>query len=431
MTDKICEYDNIYDALYDDEQCDSLVTDSSKLLENKHTHVIEENVNVRDISHGSVEQLHKPHVGIDEITQKKTNFIKEAHNEKSISNYEEAALSQNIDKNISTLKQHTDVYCDIYERTESLQTNESNMSNGHNKCVRVCPEQTDYRDVLEEQTNENKTIEGTFDETTHQNEEVNNTQHMPSAKKERFNIYEHGTFNSVNEVVNTKDLGKDRNIVMEGHARTGYTAQDNGVETKTNVFGTTDKSEERTEKTERTERTERTEKNEEKKEKGESRNTFECNICFDDVRDPVVTKCGHLFCWACLSSWIKKNNDCPVCKAEVLRENVIPLYGRGSRSNEHAYKNTTDEPRPTPNRKEPTRRARGGANNVGLRALGVWVNPFSFALSYTNMSEEPYFGDHTSENRRVQTETYQAEIASSFFFFLGCFISLYLFFFPS
>ena len=27
---------------------------------------------------------------------------------------------------------------------------------------------------------------------------------------------------------------------------------------------------------------------------------FECNICFDAAKDPVVTQCGHLYCWSCL-----------------------------------------------------------------------------------------------------------------------------------
>ncbi|CAC9696349.1 E3 ubiquitin-protein ligase RNF5, putative [Plasmodium sp. DRC-Itaito] len=167
----------------------------------------------------------------------------------------------------------------------------------------------------------------------------------------------------------------------------------------------------------------------------ESRNTFECNICFDDVRDPVVTKCGHLFCWLCLSAWIKKNNDCPVCKAEVSKENVIPLYGRGKNSSDHKYAQP-EEPRPTPKRKEGVRRNNTYSNNLGLRAsFGVWVNPFSFGLSYTNMSEEPYFYDNRNENRsdnrRLQTETYQAEAASSFFFFLGFFLSLYILFYSS
>lgn len=172
-------------------------------------------------------------------------------------------------------------------------------------------------------------------------------------------------------------------------------------------------------------------KNENNSKDNEPRSTFECNICFDDVRDPVVTKCGHLFCWLCLSSWIKKNKDCPVCKAEVSKENVIPLYGRGRSSNDHKYKTADDEPRPTPKRKESVRRNANG-NNLGLRAsFGVWVNPFSFGLSYTNMSEEPYFTGENRGERRVQTETFHAEAASSFFFFLGFFLSLYILFYSS
>ncbi|SBT37721.1 E3 ubiquitin-protein ligase RNF5, putative (RNF5) [Plasmodium ovale wallikeri] len=163
----------------------------------------------------------------------------------------------------------------------------------------------------------------------------------------------------------------------------------------------------------------------------ESRSAFECNICFDDVRDPVVTRCGHLFCWLCLSAWIKKNNDCPVCKAEVSKENVIPLYGRGKNSSEHKYSHA-EEPRPTPKRKEGVRRNNNYTNNLGLRAsFGVWVNPFSFGMSYTNMSEEPYFYENRNENRRTPAETYQAEAASSFFFFLGFFLSLYILFYSS
>ena len=27
---------------------------------------------------------------------------------------------------------------------------------------------------------------------------------------------------------------------------------------------------------------------------------FECNICYDVAESPVVTLCGHLYCWPCL-----------------------------------------------------------------------------------------------------------------------------------
>lgn len=67
---------------------------------------------------------------------------------------------------------------------------------------------------------------------------------------------------------------------------------------------------------------------------------FDCNICLDCVHDPVITLCGHLYCWPCIYKWIhfqsvsSENSDqqqpqCPVCKAEVSQKTLIPLYGRG------------------------------------------------------------------------------------------------------
>lgn len=59
---------------------------------------------------------------------------------------------------------------------------------------------------------------------------------------------------------------------------------------------------------------------------------FECNICFDLAQDPVITLCGHLFCWPCLYRWLHHHShsqECPVCKALVQEEKLVPLYGRG------------------------------------------------------------------------------------------------------
>ncbi|GAV84785.1 zf-C3HC4_2 domain-containing protein [Cephalotus follicularis] len=65
--------------------------------------------------------------------------------------------------------------------------------------------------------------------------------------------------------------------------------------------------------------------------------SFECNICFDLAQDPIVTLCGHLFCWPCLYKWLhfhSKSRECPVCKALVEEEKVVPLYGRGKSSSD-------------------------------------------------------------------------------------------------
>eukprot|EP00245_Coleochaete_scutata_P006158 TRINITY_DN20346_c0_g1_i1.p1 TRINITY_DN20346_c0_g1~~TRINITY_DN20346_c0_g1_i1.p1 ORF type:complete len:234 (-),score=41.40 TRINITY_DN20346_c0_g1_i1:655-1356(-) len=62
---------------------------------------------------------------------------------------------------------------------------------------------------------------------------------------------------------------------------------------------------------------------------------FECNICLDLAQDPVITLCGHLFCWPCLYRWLQQSancKECPVCKAGVSEDKVIPLYGRGTGS---------------------------------------------------------------------------------------------------
>jgi hypothetical protein len=32
----------------------------------------------------------------------------------------------------------------------------------------------------------------------------------------------------------------------------------------------------------------------------EESSPFECNICLELAREPVVTYCGHLYCWPCL-----------------------------------------------------------------------------------------------------------------------------------
>ncbi|KAK9808459.1 hypothetical protein WJX73_007996 [Symbiochloris irregularis] len=60
---------------------------------------------------------------------------------------------------------------------------------------------------------------------------------------------------------------------------------------------------------------------------------FECNICYDLAREPVVTMCGHLYCWPCIYRWMQVQSHCrvcPLCKAGIDVEQVIPIYGRGA-----------------------------------------------------------------------------------------------------
>ncbi|KAK4770774.1 hypothetical protein SAY87_031306 [Trapa incisa] len=80
---------------------------------------------------------------------------------------------------------------------------------------------------------------------------------------------------------------------------------------------------------------------------------FDCCICLDYAHEPVVTLCGHLYCWPCIYKWLHVQSlslamdeppQCPVCKSEISHTALIPLYGRGKPKLEE--KNMTIPPRP-------------------------------------------------------------------------------------
>lgn len=82
---------------------------------------------------------------------------------------------------------------------------------------------------------------------------------------------------------------------------------------------------------------------------------FECNICLDVASDAVISLCGHLFCWPCLHRWIETRPSrpvCPVCKAGIAKDKVIPIYGKDNPER----KDPRDKklpPRPQAQRPEP------------------------------------------------------------------------------
>ena len=76
-------------------------------------------------------------------------------------------------------------------------------------------------------------------------------------------------------------------------------------------------------------------------------NNFNCHICLDDPVDPVVTICGHLFCWPCLNQWIDVKGNyatCPVCKAGVTKQSVVPIYVGGTSTAENNDNKSKSKP---------------------------------------------------------------------------------------
>ncbi|XP_061368340.1 E3 ubiquitin-protein ligase RMA3-like [Gastrolobium bilobum] len=74
---------------------------------------------------------------------------------------------------------------------------------------------------------------------------------------------------------------------------------------------------------------------------------FDCNICLESAHEPVVTLCGHLYCWPCIYKWLHVQSTsvepdqqptCPVCKAEISHTSLVPLYGRGTSNSESEAK---------------------------------------------------------------------------------------------
>ncbi|CAN8273580.1 unnamed protein product [Cochlearia groenlandica] len=171
----------------------------------------------------------------------------------------------------------------------------------------------------------------------------------------------------------------------------------------------------------------------------DSRGDFDCNICLDHVRDPVVTLCGHLFCWPCIHKWTyatknstwrvdqydkKESPKCPVCKSDVSDNTLIPIYGRGQKT-------------PRPNLNVPDRPSCSvyDLTGVGQRLGGesqryIYRMPDPVMGAFCDMVYRRLFGDSTrnvTPYRRHRRQAMQAdESLSRVYLFLLCFMVMCL-----
>ncbi|XP_066523050.1 E3 ubiquitin-protein ligase RNF5 [Hoplias malabaricus] len=161
------------------------------------------------------------------------------------------------------------------------------------------------------------------------------------------------------------------------------------------------------------------------------RAAFECNICLDTARDAVISLCGHLFCWPCLHQWLEtrpSRQQCPVCKAGISRDKVIPLYGRGSTSQEDPRLKTP--PRPQGQRTEPESRGPfQGFGDTGFHmSFGIGAFPFGFFTTVFNTNnpfhraDPQYAGDHQDNGNQNNGNNWQ----DSLFLFLAIFFFFWM-----
>jgi SNF2 family DNA or RNA helicase len=50
-----------------------------------------------------------------------------------------------------------------------------------------------------------------------------------------------------------------------------------------------------------------------------------CSVCFDNIEDPTLTSCGHLFCNECLKVCLKASQKCPMCKTNLSGKEIINI----------------------------------------------------------------------------------------------------------
>ena len=56
---------------------------------------------------------------------------------------------------------------------------------------------------------------------------------------------------------------------------------------------------------------------------------WKCAICNEKLKSPVVTTCGHAFCWRCLNEYMKNNIKCPLCQTKFEKSSFTAIFGHG------------------------------------------------------------------------------------------------------
>ncbi|XP_038704210.1 uncharacterized protein LOC120000275 isoform X2 [Tripterygium wilfordii] len=138
---------------------------------------------------------------------------------------------------------------------------------------------------------------------------------------------------------------------------------------------------------------------------------FDCNICLDIPKDPILTCCGHLFCWPCfyqLSYAYSNVKECPACNGEVTDTGVTPIYGNGNgddtSSSKLAESGFMVPPRPCANRAEALRKQLISRGTFSAQVeLTVQEENIVDAVQERIHQQEDLIGEHVPGERTRET----------------------------
>ncbi|KAL6506540.1 hypothetical protein OROGR_024721 [Orobanche gracilis] len=54
--------------------------------------------------------------------------------------------------------------------------------------------------------------------------------------------------------------------------------------------------------------------------------TFSCPVCMGALVEETSTKCGHIFCKACIKAAIAAQSRCPTCRKRTTAKDIFRIY---------------------------------------------------------------------------------------------------------